>query len=149
VRVARVGERRDRIAGRPGVRTVAFAGAGTRTDAQTRCGTASLTGGERLLAQYEIPTADPNVNWDGDYRCADRDLTAPTASLTAPTALLVTTGTTKVAWTASDAGGSGLASYDLRRANAPYNGGLGSWAYTRRLLGTSTTVTSPSRGYTS
>jgi hypothetical protein len=122
-----------------------FAGLNDLAGAQARCGTTSLTGGERLLAQYD----DPDSAYDGDYRCADRDLTAPTASLTAPTALLVTTGTTKVAWTASDAGGSGLASYDLRRANAPYNGGLGSWAYTRRLLGTSTTVTSPSRGYTS
>ena len=124
-----------------------FAGAGTQSAAQTRCGTTSFTGGERLLSQYTVTVS--TTDWDGDYRCADRDLTAPSVTLTAPTTLIVTAGTTRLAWSAADnAGGSGLASYDLQRATAPYNGPLVGWAYYRRLLVTSVTTSSPARGST-
>jgi hypothetical protein len=121
-----------------------FAGLNDLSGAQARCGTTSLTGGERLLAQYD----DPDSAYDGDYRCADRDLTAPTVALTAPATGVVTLGTTKVTWSGSD-GGSGIASYDLQRATAPSSGVLGAWSYSRRLLTTSSTTTSPARGSTS
>lgn len=124
-----------------------FAGAGAQSDAQTRCGTASFTGGERLLSQYTVTVS--TTDWDGDYRCADRDLTAPIVSLTAPATGVVTAGTTRLAWSGSDPGGSGVASFDVQRANAPYNGALGAWSFSRRLLGTSATTTTPGRGATS
>ncbi|HUR15391.1 MAG TPA: hypothetical protein VM097_12990 [Mycobacteriales bacterium] len=123
-----------------------FAGAGGQSDAQTRCGTSSFSGGERLLSQYSVTVN--TTDWDGDYRCADRDLTAPTATLTAPATGVVTLGTTAVAWGGTDTGGSGVASYDLQVAKAPYNAGLGAWSFNRRLLTRSLTATSPARGGT-
>lgn len=125
-----------------------FAGLNDQSAAMARCGDPSLTGGERLLAQYDVTSGDPAVHWDGDYRCADADRTAPTATLSAPTTGVVTLGTTLVAWGGTDTGGSGLASFDLQVARAPYNGGLGAWALSRRLLTRSLNATSPARGST-
>jgi hypothetical protein len=119
-----------------------FAGAGTSPDAQAGCGNASLTGGERLLSQYS------DSGYDGDYRCADADHTAPTAAMTAPTSFVLTTTPTRVAWKGTDTG-SGVASYDVQTRRAPANSGFGVWSVIgRRLLGTSVSVASPSRGTT-
>ena len=122
-----------------------FGGAGTQQDATTTCSAASLTGGERLLSQYLVPGTP---NQDGDYRCADRDLTAPTVLMKAPVALIATGPKVTLGWSGVDAG-SGMASFDVQRRVAPYNGGFSSWAsYLRRFLTTSTSVSAPSHGMT-
>ena len=121
-----------------------FAGLGTLASAQTRCGSASLTGGEKLLSQYD----DPDSAFDGDYRCADADHTAPTAVMTQPTSLVLTAPKVVVGWTGSDAG-SGLASYDLQGNKAAANGGFSAFSpVASRLFTTSAAMTAPTRGAT-
>jgi hypothetical protein len=119
-----------------------FAGAGTEQDVPNRCALTSFTGGERLLAQYA------NGGFDGDYRCADRDLIAPTASMKAPGTLVTTAPKLTIGWTGSDFG-SGLASYDVLTTKAAATGSFGPWAALyRRYLSTSASVTAPARGST-
>jgi hypothetical protein len=122
-----------------------FAGLNTGTaSAQTKCTSTSLTGGERLLAQY----ADGS-GFDADYRCADADHTRPTATMTLPTVFVTTAAKTTVAWKGADTGGSGIASFDLQTIKAPGNGTFGAWSVIgRRLLTTSLPFTSPARGAT-
>jgi hypothetical protein len=96
-----------------------FAGVGTVTDAQTRCGTASFTGGQKLLAQYT------DGSFDGDRRCADPDTVAPTATVTAPASPVTQAYSFGAAWAGSDAGG--IATFDVRTTRAPSNGSFGAW----------------------
>ncbi len=119
-----------------------FAGLNDQPSAVARCGTASLTGGERLLSQYAAGS------FDGDYRCADADRVAPGAAMTTPTKFVTTASRVSVGWGGSDAG-AGLASFDVNTRKSPYNGAFGSWtALTQRNLGRSVSVTSPTRGTT-
>jgi hypothetical protein len=93
-----------------------FAGGTSATDAASLCGSASFTGGQRLLAQY------PDASFDGDRRCADPDLTAPTASVTAPTNPVAQAYSFGGAWAGADTGGSGLATFDVRTTRVASNG---------------------------
>lgn len=110
--------------------------------AQTKCASASLTGGERLLAQYD------DAGYDGDYRCADADRTAPAAAMTGPAAFVVTTSRPTPSWKGTDTG-SGVASFDVQVVRAAATGGFGAWSIVgRRLLSSSLSVASPTRGTT-
>ena len=60
------------------------------------------------------------------------DATAPTAALTAPASAQTRTPAT-LTWTASDSGGSGLASYDLRTRYASPSAGFGAYTYPSSL----------------
>ncbi|MDP9182719.1 MAG: hypothetical protein M3P04_08100 [Actinomycetota bacterium] len=119
-----------------------FPGAGTSSDAQVKCGGTSFTGGERLLAQYG------DGGYDGDYRCADADHSAPTATMTLPASFVNTTPQVVPGWTGTDTG-SGLASFDLQTIKAPANGSFGPWSIlARRLTTTTFSVSSAARGTT-
>jgi len=117
--------------------------------AKTLCASDSFTGGEKLLAQFQ--SQEGGRTYDFDYRCADPDRVHPTRSLTAPTSRVTTTASVPVGWTGADAGGSGLASFDLRAITAPYDGPFGSWqlpAVTTRVLGRALSVRAPDQGST-
>lgn len=121
-----------------------FAGATDLASARAKCGEASFTGGERLLVQYKL-------TFDNDYQCADPDLTAPTATTTGPTAPVSTASTIRVAWSGTDTGGSGLASYDLRTTRSAADGSFGAWSEPvsmQRLLTTYKDVSRPADGWT-
>jgi hypothetical protein len=80
------------------------------------------------------------------------DRTAPSAVVTSPTAPFTLASSVRVGWSGSDAG-SGIASYDVRYARAPYNGGLSAWpsgppAGWGRLTGTSKTASRLAAGST-
>ncbi|MCU1678576.1 MAG: hypothetical protein JWM93_3334 [Frankiales bacterium] len=99
-----------------------FAGVGDVTSAQTLCASASFTGGERLLAQYR------DGSYDGDLRCAVADTTRPTVSVLQPTGRTTNKPYIGFSWRAADAGGSGIASYDVRYKRAAAHKGYGAWA---------------------
>jgi hypothetical protein len=106
-----------------------LAGATSLANAQAKCGDVSFTGGERLLVQWMS-------TYDVDYRCADPDRIAPTATTTGPVSRVTLASTVRVTWGGSDSG-SGLASHDLRWTRAASNGTFGAWqapTSTQRLL---------------
>jgi hypothetical protein len=67
------------------------------------------------------------------------DLTAPVATLRRPTAAISVARAVTVAFTGSDAGGSGVAAYDVRYRFAAWNGGFGRWTQPAAWQGTSRT----------
>jgi len=126
-----------------------FAGLGTLDEAAAECGTASFTGGQRLLAQYQDVTA--SGTFDGDGRCADPDLVAPTAAMTAPTSAVTLGSAFTGAWTGSDTGGSGLATFDLRQRRISVGGSYSAWSSIGPLTRTaarSSSLGASSQGWT-
>jgi hypothetical protein len=121
-----------------------FAGVGTVTDAQDRCGTSSFTGGQRLLAQYT------DGAFDGDRRCADPDTVAPSASVTAPTSLVTQAYSFGAGWSGMDTGGSGLASFDVRTTRAASNAtAFSAWSYPLlRTTGRAVSLSATGQGWT-
>jgi hypothetical protein len=99
-----------------------IAGTGTESDASALC-TTSFTQGQTLLAQYT------DGAFDADLQCATPDTTAPTVSLTGPAVPYVLSTTVTATWSASDQGGAGLASYDVRYSKALADGGFGALSY--------------------
>jgi len=123
-----------------------FAGLGSLTDATTRCGTTSFTGGQRLLAQYK------DGDFDGDRRCADPDKVLPTAAVTAPASLVTQAYSFGAAWTGADTGGSGLATFDVRTTRVASNGtAFSAWSHPASLQRTaarSASVSATGQGWT-
>jgi hypothetical protein len=124
-----------------------FAGVGPETDAQAKCGSASFTGGQRLLAQYRPTPTD----LDHDYRCADADLVRPTAWTTSP-GTVTQAMSFGAAWSGADSGGSGLATFDVGTRRVASNGAsFSAWSYApalQRTANRSATLTGTGQGWT-
>jgi hypothetical protein len=92
----------------------------------TSCGTAAplavtgLTEGTHTVVVQASGAASAGFSWLVD-------LTPPTASLLAPTASVTVGKSVTVAYSGSDAGGAGVAAYDVRYRFAAWNGGFGRW----------------------
>ncbi|MDQ1724363.1 MAG: hypothetical protein QOG52_1391 [Frankiaceae bacterium] len=122
-----------------------YAGVGDLPSASAQCATLSFTGGERLLAQYLDGTID------GDVRCADADRAAPSVALLTPHSAVSLSTTIHATWRGADAGGSGLATYDVRFRRAAAHHAYSAWSYPagwQRLNARAATLTRTPKGYT-
>ena len=100
---------------------------------------------------FVVAAKDAAGNWSYATRSWTTDVTVPVASVTAPTVPLSLGNPIVVTWTGSDAGGSGLSSFDVRIAKAAPGAGFSAWSYPTGLQLTKAKTTSlPGyAGYTS
>lgn len=95
-----------------------------------------------------VRTTDPSGTVGQKTTAWTVDATAPTASLSAlPAATLATS--LPLAWSGSDAGGSGLSRYDVRYRRASTGSGLGAYSYpsTLQVTASRTTTLTVTAGY--